>query len=116
MACAMSDLDNADRKFLVETVAVDKSYATKRETIHVLKEAHLQIFTGEVWEAQRAKELGLIDGIGHLEPVLKERYGQDIKFKKLDRKRGIFSKFGKASVDGIIDAVNENVHFAKFRL
>ena len=48
MACAMSDLDNVDRKCLVETVAVDKSYATKRETIHVLKEAHLQIFAGEV--------------------------------------------------------------------
>ena len=48
MACAMSDLDNADRKCLVETVAVDKSYATKREMIHVLKEAHLQIFAGEI--------------------------------------------------------------------
>ena len=48
MACAMSDLDNVDRKCLIETVAVDKSYATKRETIHVLKEAHLQIFAGEV--------------------------------------------------------------------
>ena len=48
MACAMSDLHNVDRKCLVEIVAVDKSYATKRETIHVLKEAHLQIFAGEV--------------------------------------------------------------------
>ena len=48
MACAMSDLDNTDRKCLVETVAVDKSYATKRETIHVLKDAHIQIFAGEV--------------------------------------------------------------------
>ena len=48
MASAMSDLDNTDRKCLIETVAVDKSYATKRETIDVLKEAHLQIFAGEV--------------------------------------------------------------------
>ena len=48
MACAMSDLDNVDRKCLIETVAVDKSYATKRETIHVLKEAYLQIFAGEI--------------------------------------------------------------------
>ena len=48
MACAMSDLDNADRKLLVETVAIDKSYATKREMIHVLKDAHLQIFAGEM--------------------------------------------------------------------
>ena len=48
MDCAMSDLDNTNRKCLVETVGVDKSYATKRERIHVLKEAHLQIFAGEV--------------------------------------------------------------------
>jgi lipoprotein-releasing system ATP-binding protein len=48
MVCAMSDFDSVDRKCLIETVAVDKSYATKRETIHVLKEAHLKIFAGEV--------------------------------------------------------------------
>ena len=48
MACVMSDPDNVDRKVLIETVDVDKSYTTKRETIHVLKEAYLQIFAGEV--------------------------------------------------------------------
>ena len=58
MACAMSDLDNLDRKCLVETVAVDKSYATKRETIHVLKEAHLQIFAGEVLGIAGASGVG----------------------------------------------------------
>ena len=75
-----------------------------------------KVFTGEVWEAKRAKELGLIDGIGHLEPLLKEKYGEEIVFKKLDRKKGIFSRFGKASIDGIIDAVNENIYWSKFRL
>ena len=75
-----------------------------------------KVFTGEFWEAERARELGLIDGIGHLEPLLKEKYGSDIKFKKLDRKRGIFSRFGKASVDGIIEGINESAFFSRFRL
>ncbi len=75
-----------------------------------------KVFTGEVWEAERARDLGLIDGIGHMEPLLKGKFGSDIKFKRLDRKRGFFSRFGKASVDGIIDAINEKVYFSKFRL
>ena len=43
-----------------------------------------KVFTGEVWEANRARDLGLIDGIGHLEPILKEKFGKEIKLKKLD--------------------------------
>ena len=74
------------------------------------------IFNGEIWESHRAKDLGLIDGIGHLEPVLKEKYGKDIQFKRLDRKRSIFSRFGKASADGVFDAFVENIYFSRFRL
>lgn len=80
------------------------------------KIAGQDIFNGEIWESQRAKELGLIDGIGHLEPILKEKYGKDIKFKRLDRKRSIFSRFGKASADGVFDAFVENIYFSRFRL
>jgi len=43
-----------------------------------------------VWEAARAKDLGLIDGIGHLETVITEKFGEDVKLKKLERKRGLF--------------------------
>ena len=32
------------------------------------------IFNGEVWDAVRAKELGLIDGIGIMEDILEEKY------------------------------------------
>jgi len=31
-----------------------------------------ELVTGEVWLAKRAIELGLIDGIGHIKPMLKE--------------------------------------------
>ena len=75
-----------------------------------------KIFTGEVWEAARAKDLGLIDGIGHLETVITEKFGEDGKLKKLERKRGLFSKFGKASIDSIFDTIYEKIVYSKFRL
>ena len=44
----MNNTENIEKKCLIEIVGVDKSYATKRETIHVLNDTHLKIFSGEV--------------------------------------------------------------------
>ena len=44
----MNNIDNMENKCLIETVGVDKSYTTKRETIHVLKDTDLKIFSGEI--------------------------------------------------------------------
>lgn len=37
------------------------------------------LFTGEFWTGSRAKELGLVDAIGGLRGVLRERYGEKVK-------------------------------------
>ena len=44
-----------------------KNFVTERRSDKIIGK---KIFTGEVWEAARAKELGLIDGIGHLETIM----------------------------------------------
>jgi len=44
----MNNIKNIENKCLIETVGVDKSYTTKRETIHVLKDTDLKIFSGEI--------------------------------------------------------------------
>jgi serine protease SohB len=90
-----------------------KNFVTERRSEKITGK---KIFTGEVWEAARAKDLGLIDGIGHLETVITEKFGEDVKLKKLERKRGLFSKFGKASIDSIFDTIYEKIVYSKFRL
>ena len=48
MAFVMNDAESSNQKILVEAKGVNKSYKTKRETIHVLNETDLKVFSGEV--------------------------------------------------------------------
>ncbi|MEM9279475.1 MAG: S49 family peptidase, partial [Pseudomonadota bacterium] len=50
------------------------------------------IFTGKFWTGIRAKDLGLVDSFGHMGTVLKERYGDDVKLKLVQPKRGLFGR------------------------
>jgi len=37
------------------------------------------LFTGEFWTGSRARELGLVDAVGELRGVLRERYGEKVR-------------------------------------
>jgi signal peptide peptidase SppA len=47
-----------------------------------------ELFTGEFWSAVRGVGLGLIDGLGDLHATLRSRYGEDIRLKLIEPKRG----------------------------
>jgi signal peptide peptidase SppA len=44
-----------------------------------LRGADKTLFSGEFWTAPKAIELGLVDGIGDLRSVLRERYGEKVR-------------------------------------
>lgn len=74
------------------------------------------LFTGEVWLAQKAVDLGLIDGIGHLKPMMKERFGDKVKFRRYSVRRPFLSRFGARLFDDALHAVEERSAFAQFGL
>ncbi len=76
----------------------------------------LDLFTGEFWLGRRAIELGLVDGIGHLVPKLKELYGDKVKLSRYGRKRGFLQRFGSNVAQDAIAAVEERADFARFGL
>ena len=43
------------------------------------------IFTGAFWSGQQALELGLIDGIGEIRSVLRDRFGSNVKIKYITK-------------------------------
>ena len=83
MVFVMNNTENIEKKCLIEIVGVDKSYATKRETIHVLNDTHLKIFSGEVLGFVGASGVGkstLLHVLGGLDKPAKG----DVLFKSLN--------------------------------
>jgi ClpP class serine protease len=46
-----------------------------------LKGADDELFTGEFWTGARARELGLVDGLGDLRSVMRERFGKKVRLR-----------------------------------
>ena len=45
------------------------------------------LFSGAYWTGNQALKLGLIDGIGDLRTVMREKFGDDVRFKIFDENR-----------------------------
>jgi serine protease SohB len=75
-----------------------------------------ELFTGEFWLAGRAQELGLIDGIGHLVPEMKRRFGDKVRFRRYGPRRNWFSRFGASVMRDALDGVEERAAFARLGL
>jgi signal peptide peptidase SppA len=57
-----------------------------------LKGSDDEIFNGKFWSGKQALELGLIDGIGDVKSIMKEKFGKKIRFKNITPAKGFFKK------------------------
>jgi ClpP class serine protease len=53
-----------------------------------LKADEATLFDGEFWAGVKGKELGLVDGIGHLRPVMREKFGKKVRLRTVPVERG----------------------------
>lgn len=74
------------------------------------------LFTGEFWVGTQAVDLGLVDGIGHLVPTMKARFGDKVRFNNFTRKRPFLARFGARIIDGTLNDLEERAQFARFGL
>ena len=74
------------------------------------------LFTGEFWIGQTGVDLGLADGVGHLVPKMKERFGDKVKLVRYSQKRPFLSRFGARVVQEALGEVEERASFARFGL
>ena len=79
-------------------------------------DAKADVFNGEYWLAKRAQDLGLIDGIAHLKPKLKARFGEKVQFRRYGVKRPFLSRFGASLSDQAFASIEERAQFARFGL
>lgn len=74
------------------------------------------LFTGEVWIGQKAQDKGLIDGIGHLIPVMKALHGDKTRFRRFGPKKSLFQRLGARIIGEAIGTVEDRAAFARFGL
>ena len=83
---------------------VEKSRSTKLQ-----KNKGIELFSGEFWSGRKSLELGLIDGIGTADQVLKEKFGEDVVIKKFQKEKGWLAKrlSSESNVDQVMSVIEE---------
>lgn len=80
------------------------------------KLADADLFTGDIWVGSDAVDMGLVDGIGHLVPTLKDRFGDKIEFRVVDQKKPFLRRFGIGSASELLSSVEDRALWSKFGL
>jgi len=74
------------------------------------------LFTGEIWVGEEAVSVGLADGLGHLVPVMKQRFGDKVKFRTYGQKKSVLQRFSSSLVDSADRYFEERAAFGRFGL
>ena len=74
------------------------------------------LFTGDVWIGERAVSQGLADGIGHIGPTLKARFGEKVRLRRYGPRRSFLSRFGLSLAEEAAGLMEERAAFARFGL
>lgn len=90
-----------------------------------LKGADDQLFSGEFWTGRKALDLGLIDGLGDLRSVLRQRFGEKVKMRTFGVQAGwLRRRLGAAATDrvasdwaeGVITALDARALWSRYGL
>ena len=77
------------------------------------------LFSGEFWTGNRAQTLGLVDGLGDLRTVMREKYGEKVRLKVVGRRRGWLERRLGMHADwagDLIGAVEDRSLWARYGL
>jgi len=78
------------------------------------------IFTGEYWTGATALKLGLIDGIGNADQILKQKFGEKVIIKNFEKQKSFIEKKLSSSIqdplDSLANVLEEKSMWQKFGL
>ena len=90
-----------------------------------LKGGAKKLFSGEFWTGAQALKLGLVDGIGDVRTVMRERYGERVRLRPVEPRRhwlqrrlafSLAEGRGSGWADDLIAAVEVREHWGRFGL
>ena len=67
------------------------------------------IFTGEFWTGATSLKLGLVDGIGNADQILKEKFGDKVIIKNFEKQKGFIAKKLSTSIQNPIESLTNSL-------
>jgi signal peptide peptidase SppA len=95
------------------------SYVKSRRGAKIKEKNFDEVFSGLFWVGEKAIELGLADGIGSIDKIIKNKFGKKAKIKFIDQKKSFLQRKLSTSLlntDEIIDRIEEKAMWSKFGL
>ena len=95
------------------------SYVKSRRGNKIKEENYDEVFSGLFWVGHKAIELGLADGIGSINDVLRQKFGKKVKIKLIDQKKSFIQrKLSSSLIDSetILQKIEEKAMWSRFGL
>jgi len=82
------------------------------------KNGDVELFSGEFWSGTTAMKLGLVDGLGNADEILKEKFGENVVIKKFEKPRSWLSKklsgANQNQIENFLDILEEKSIWQKY--
>ncbi len=78
--------------------------------------ADADLFNADIWVGQGAADVGLVDGVAHLEPKLKQLYGEKVRLVPYGQKRSLFQRLGMNLIDQTLNTVEDRALWSRYGL
>lgn len=75
-----------------------------------------ELFDGSIWVGSEAIETGLIDGVAHMVPKMKELYGDEVVFRLYQQRRPFLARFGAAAARDAIAEIDAAAAWQRYGL
>jgi len=75
-----------------------------------------KLFTGEVWVGKDAVDNGLVDGIAHFGPKMKQMFGEDVRLNVFGQRKSLFKRLGFGSSVNVLSDIEERTFWSQFGL
>jgi signal peptide peptidase SppA len=80
------------------------------------KDKGIELFSGEFWSGRKALELGLIDGLGNVNDILKNKFGENIIIKKFEKSKSWLARklSSETQIEKLLNTIEEKNLWQKY--
>lgn len=94
----------------IHTAFIDHVKARRGDKLNTESE----LFDGSVWVGGQAIDTGLVDGVGHLVPKMKEIFGKDVVLRPYQQRKPFLARLGADFAADIMAEAEARAAFARF--